>query len=561
MNYDYIYATLAPRADKKVLARGKAVYADGCIESLTLSPSGKFTAEVAGSEGDTYAAYIKVKSSAVQDFGCDCPYDWGDVCKHLVAMALAIQNGEFEQPQPKVSKQKEQNLDELLQKVDPDKLRKFILRYAENDAKFRSELRFAFGQPDMALVMEETKTQVKAIMTRRIHYGHIEWRDCDAICDDFEDILDKTGERLAQGHVLTAFSVAMFVLLKCVRMASIADSSSGALTMAIGHALEIIEQACAAARTPADQKQIYDTCVKEARNKVFEGWDDWNYTFLRSAAHFVNAGNAKKMYDTLDFLFARQKYPEYAQADDRLTRLEVIKHLEGESAYDAYVDANLDVREIRKIAVTHAIEKKDYPRAEQLCLAYLEEKEKSPYQWTKEWYGLLYDIYTKTDRQRQMELAEKLLLKEHDLTFYDALKDLHGAGWPEEYPMLRERCAQRLPPGDYMQILRAENEAALLLEEVRKNQRYIFAYGTWLAGHFPTEAYCIFWDEIKAQAEQANGRGDYRKVCGNLKMLAEAGGREDADALIELLRQRNPRRPALLEELANLEARLAKGKK
>jgi len=43
--------------------------------------------------------------------------------------------------------------------------------------------------------------------------------------------------------------------------------------------------------------------------------------------------------------------------------------------------------------------------------------------------------------------------------------------------------------------------------------------------------------------------------CGKIKLLADAGGIEDAEALIDLLRQRNARRPAFLDEL-----RLAEGK-
>jgi hypothetical protein len=55
------------------------------------------------------------------------------------------------------------------------------------------------------------------------------------------------------------------------------------------------------------------------------------------------------------------------------------------------------------------------------------------------------------------------------------------------------------------------------------------------------------------------GRSGYRKFCANLKLLAEAGGKEQALVMIGDYRAKYPRRTALLEELAKVERKLGEG--
>lgn len=49
-------------------------------------------AEVSGSEDESYLVELDFSEDGeVEDWSCDCPYDWGDVCKHTAAVLLAVQ--------------------------------------------------------------------------------------------------------------------------------------------------------------------------------------------------------------------------------------------------------------------------------------------------------------------------------------------------------------------------------------------------------------------------------------------------------------------------------------
>ena len=47
------------------------------------------TAEVSGSEEEPYLVDLDFSEDGeLEDWFCDCPYDWGPVCKHTVAVLL-----------------------------------------------------------------------------------------------------------------------------------------------------------------------------------------------------------------------------------------------------------------------------------------------------------------------------------------------------------------------------------------------------------------------------------------------------------------------------------------
>ena len=77
--------------DSKIFRRGLDYYRSGMVECIDWDGS-HATAEVSGSEEDPYLVEIDFSDDGeVEDWFCDCPYDWGPVCKHVVAALLALQ--------------------------------------------------------------------------------------------------------------------------------------------------------------------------------------------------------------------------------------------------------------------------------------------------------------------------------------------------------------------------------------------------------------------------------------------------------------------------------------
>ena len=151
-------------------------------------------------------------------------------------------------------------------------------------------------------------------------------------------------------------------------------------------------------------------------------------------------------------------------------------------------------------------------------------------------------------------------MERQDGPWYPLLKELLQSRklWEREYPALLEQCAINLPAWLYMRILREEKESRLLLNAVLAQPDSVFEYGEFLAKQYPKEVQTLLLPQIMAQAKGMEGRSGYKKFCVNLKLLAEAGGKDHALAMIGEYRAKHPKRPALLEELEKVEGKLGK---
>ena len=72
----------------KSYERGVAYYDDGAVLSLERRGD-DLVGQVEGSEYEPYQVRITFEAKTVESAYCDCPYDWGGWCKHIVAVLVA----------------------------------------------------------------------------------------------------------------------------------------------------------------------------------------------------------------------------------------------------------------------------------------------------------------------------------------------------------------------------------------------------------------------------------------------------------------------------------------
>lgn len=127
--------------EKKIVNRGFDYYEQDCIETVEQIDEGEFCAEVAGSS--LYDVYVCIKNREIIEHSCTCPYDWGNVCKHVVAVLYHIRDAEIldEKPEFSVSEQAKT----LLKKLSKKELSQFILNYLKKNKGFREDFFENFG--------------------------------------------------------------------------------------------------------------------------------------------------------------------------------------------------------------------------------------------------------------------------------------------------------------------------------------------------------------------------------------------------------------------------------
>lgn len=409
------------------------------------------------------------------------------------------------------------------------------------------------------------KNTIAASIKCNTHRGYIGWSSCDNICMDMHDCLDMCAETLEKRGYMVALEAATYILVSGVKLASHADSSSGMLTDVIMCTYQLIDK-CTKEIEKKDQQmrdQALALILKEAKKSVFDGWTDWRYNLLKSGICLCDEKSAKKLEKVLDTLLeiSREDYfPEYTKKEDLIVRYLLHRHLYGKENTQKELYQNILINELRIIAIKDAMEAKNYDEAEKLCL----EKANAENTWhyhsgdPEDWNNMLYDIYrTGNNREKQIAQAKKLLLMGNE-KFWGVLKQIYKAcgTWNENYKRLLDELKDSKRTVCYRSVLISENEKKRLLEDVMENPYDLFCYGKYLVKEYPGQIYELCYKEISESCAQAKDRREYKKITKNIAQLIKWKGNDTAKSLFEELKQRYPRKPALLDELEKVEKKL-----
>lgn len=455
------------------------------------------TVEVSGSEEEPYLVDLDFSEDGeLENWSCDCPYDWGPVCKHAVAVLLTIQAEPSEKPSKRVQSPKI-NILPLLKSAKKEQLVQLILEHCQDDHRFQNQVLSKLGgsgEQELAAV----QALIKASISSNTHRGYIDMRGCDHICADLDDVLDQARRRIRQRRYDLALDITLFVLLTAVKLAGEADSSSGSLSWTMDAALETVELAAnELVQEDGSRKEFVRKILKAAENSAFDGWDHWRYDLLQRAAILANSENEEAFFHLLDRLSDQlwenfQDTPKYGYAEeDKITRYSILCSARGSEKARTYLEQNLEVDEFRAILVREDMARGDYAYAESLCRERLEKDQEKPWFRPNQWQYLLYDIYQNGGQpEKQICQARKLALL-GDQDFYQTAKELlmKSGRWQEEYPGFLAELETARPAYEYMKILQLEGEAALLMDQVRLYPETVFQYGGTLVQPYREEIF------------------------------------------------------------------------
>lgn len=155
-------------AASESFARGEGYYASGAVSELQ-KRGNALTARVAGSQHEPYHVTITVGPSGIEAAECTCPYDWGGLCKHIVATLLAwVREPDSTESLPSLDEQlagrSREDLITLTKAMiaqQPDLARLLDLPLRPDDSvpldlvAFRKQLRYALSREDAEWVGRE----------------------------------------------------------------------------------------------------------------------------------------------------------------------------------------------------------------------------------------------------------------------------------------------------------------------------------------------------------------------------------------------------------------------
>ena len=128
--------------EPKICNRGFHYYEGGAIDEIEQVAKREFSATVDGSE--EYTVFIKLdKDLNILDHSCDCPYDWGNICKHEVAVMYHIKyNQLYNQP---LAAGLFGKMQKDLQKLDKKELVEILLNLSKKNKTVREDIKWELG--------------------------------------------------------------------------------------------------------------------------------------------------------------------------------------------------------------------------------------------------------------------------------------------------------------------------------------------------------------------------------------------------------------------------------
>lgn len=554
---------------RKILDRGASYFEENTVQNL--AQEGKnWAADVYGT--DDYLVEITIENNGkIIDWSCDCPYDYGPICKHVAATLYAIADEWDDRNQSPVSPfveilapTRKKPLAQIIDQLDIAEMRKLLTYFAQRQEEIRAYLLSNYSNTLETVSKSQYVQLVRAMIDSfdGDRYGFLEYRQADRLGDKLSDLLDNAQEKQSWGLIYLCEAI----IEQLAETLNHADDSSGSLGGAMSSAFYTLNGLVEPDNnTPSDLvRHIFEYALMESQKEKYSGWD-WAGD-LRSIAVDAtrNQEEAQQVIAVLEKYIAKNKDSKYGQYSievaERLKYTLLMNFFSAAQA-ETFLQQNLEYTSFRVKALEQAMQEKRYDEVRQLIEEGIQlDTERRHPGTVDQWKKWLIQLAEATgDKKILIQTNEELFLDRGDMNYYHELKKIVPAA---EFPKKIEQYIQYFRDqnshwSDYFNqsvadILQEEKRWQDLLEEVKKGNslRIVDHYYPIIGDKFKIDFLNIYVQSVQQSMANGTGRGLYQECCSYIDKIVQLGGQEEAKMIVNKWRQEYPRRRAMLEELA-----------
>ena len=527
------------------LRKGYSYFHGGAVVKLWIE-NGAYKAHVEGSE--LYTVTISEKKGDIQA-DCTCPYDWGGVCKHIVAAMLSIVHDKG----IKKHKRDTKDIKALIEKVDAGRLKAFLFEILSGDAALLGDFKiFAKGKEETANTSEKYKKEILSQFNKLKDSGYYYDDYHDSYEDPISEITDKFSETAekyaAQGNYKEAIKIYQGICDACIeslqneRLEDFYDD----IHYAAQQAFHLIAENVNKLSLSLKDKKLYLDYLLQAFDE-FEDKEVFKEVFLKTVntTEEVDYVLGKDNIDltppiTLNLLiikgepgavfsFGEKHYKEYPEMAAQLSAFYLKRNLR-DKAIDTAEKA-LEIIQGKSSDLRFGI--------------YLPDQQKELREFLDECY-----IF-ESDYPKILENLITLICHERDIAYYKKLKKIIKT--KQEKDTIIERL-EKLLDSDYdllFKIYSIEEDYDSMLKLAKKSMRSeVFnLIVKKIRDRFPEECFDLYKKKINAFVEDVKKRDAYRQAAYWLKLMKEIPRTQDKfRKYIEHLREKYRRRPAFIDE-------------
>jgi hypothetical protein len=553
--------------DPVIMDRGRGYLSGGHIVLLEEVGELIYRAEVEG--GELYEVYVELdEDGTVLSSECDCPYDYGPICKHQAAVLLKLRDKTPLQSTmaggSPLSLQR--NLKELLEAQSKESLISLLLSFAADSEMVEQRVKLHVSRAGGVEELAECRKLIQTyINTYSDEHGFVSWRNVDRAVEGAEMVAEKARQAADDAEWVRAVRINLCILEEMLDLLQAADDSGGTIGGIIEESLERIQEVVQKIdrMSQGDHEEVFRMLLEESGHSLLDGWPDWQLAFLEfSSSLAVTADLRKEWEEHVSQISSRQREETWSgnYFAERLAmmRYRSIRAYEGEERARDYLNHHLHFSDFREIAIRDALDNGRYDEAIRLAEeGEQQDQARGLYGLVTKWKRYRFDAYRRSGQlDMQRKVGEELVL-DGDYSYYRQIKDTYSASeWPAVYQSMLQKLEKDSWHSDiYTRILVEEGETARLLEYVRKQPARIEEFYPQLMRQFPTEVKELFQAHIQETAGRSSTRKHYQDVCRIIRMLQQAGGKAEAMETARMLLAKYPKKPAFREELMKLNYR------
>jgi uncharacterized Zn finger protein len=551
--------------DETILKRGLQYFKSGRVNEVEEISPGKYEAIVEGTED--YTVQLTLKNGIISEYTCDCPYDFGPVCKHVAAVIFYLQQDVLDlnkkqkrtktnqTAKPAKRKTVAQQVEELLEKTTHDELKQFVREKTEENAQFRNLFLSSFAQYNTDESKELYVKQVKSILkTASDRHGFIDWSASRQVGNAIDNLLKSAQKQIDNHNYKSAFFICTAVMEQMNEALEYSDDSNGDIGGSIEVACEMLYTIAQMQPTEEIRKLIIEYCFTALDKQIYSGWN-WHIEILRLAALLLKTEDEiERIFKQID----KVQRSDYEKEKAQTIKYEILLKTKGENAAEIYLEQNITNSTLRQEAIQKALEKRDFEKAISIAKDGISYDLKGRPGLAKKWYDWLLKIaQAQNDSEKIIEYA-RLLFIDNFMNEQDYYQILKKHVKPEEWSEFVEAMIQdittkkRWPDMNLIAGIFIKEEwwdRLLELVKMSPDLKTIDNYEKYLSKNYTNEIVELYANEILSYMENNMGRGHYQNACRYIRKIIKLGAREKANEIISYLRNEYPKRKALMEEL------------
>lgn len=548
--------------NQTILDRGYDYYRDGNVIEIYNQGDNAYIFTVQGTEDYEVIVKLDDQGEIIGSY-CDCPYDFGPICKHQAA-AYYVLSDIIDGKQTKYAKieevTKQPSIKEILDTLSREELIKIIVDIVQKDKTLENSLIVRYSKGDDTQELKKCKKLMESIVRKYTgREGFIAYRETYGFINEMEDILVKASDT---DDVLLALDIAFLLLIEAIEAFQYADDSDGYIGQLVSETIDTIGRIVSDS-TDQDivlKGEIFDKLLKLSDDTVFDGWEDYRIDLFRLCVEFADVESLRnklkqKIEDTVEEL-SEDAYKKYNNEAMLQILFEIIAIYGTEEEVVEFIKQNLNYASFRELLIDKRIKEKKFQGVIELALEG-ENQDKQYAGLVLKWKKIRYEAYKKLSQKKEQQKLAKELFFDGNFEYYKELKELSTGNETALYNSLKQELKERKDFGwrgrsIYLQLITQEKDLDEIMAFVRKYPESIEEYAGMLQEKFSDEVIEIYKEHIKAAANFSKNRRDYQGVSEMIKRYKKIAGKNNQETIVNELTVFYKKRPAFLDELSKI---------